>query len=203
MMSREKMNTRERILNSAWALLEADAVREVRMSDIAADAGISRQALYLHFPNRAELLVATTRYIDEVKDVDGRLAASRSAASGRERLTAFIDMWCNYIPEVYGVLKAIMAMKDTDAEAAIAWNDRMQAVRHGCEAAVKALAKDGDLTPKLSTRKATDTLWMLLSVRNWEQLTIECGWSQKQYISTIRDLVHQALIAEGNTKAGK
>ena len=101
------------------------------------------------------------------------------------------------------MLKAIMAMKDTDAEAAIAWNDRMQAVRHGCEAAVKALAKDGDLTPKLSTRKATDTLWMLLSVRNWEQLTIECGWSQKQYISTIRDLVHQALIAEGNTKAGK
>ena len=197
------MNTRERILNSAWALLEADAVSEVRMSDIAADAGISRQALYLHFPNRAELLVATTRYIDEVKDVDGRLAASRTAASGRERLAAYIDMWCNYIPEVYGVLKAIMAMKDTDAEAAIAWNDRMQAVRHGCEAAVKALAKDGELTTGLSTKKATDTLWMLLSVRNWEQLTIECGWSQKQYISTIRELAYQALIADENTKATK
>ena len=197
------MNTRERILNSAWALLEADAVSEVRMSDIAADAGISRQALYLHFPNRAELLVATTRYIDEVKDVDGRLAASRTAASGRERLAAYIDMWCNYSPAVYGVLKAIMAMKDTDAEAALAWNDRMQAVRHGCEAAVKALAKDGELTTGLSTKKATDTLWMLLSVRNWEQLTIECGWSQKQYISTIRELAYQALIADENTKATK
>lgn len=195
-MSSKKMNTRERILKSAWALLEADAVSEVRMSDIAAAAGISRQALYLHFPNRAELLVATTRYIDEVKNVDGRLVASRKAATGQDRLAAFIDMWGNYIPEVYAVLRAIMSMKDTDDEAALAWNDRMQAVRHGCEAAVKALAKDGELAAGLSTKLATDTLWMLLSVRNWEQLTIECGWSQKRYVSTMQKMSRQALLAE-------
>ena len=83
-------------------------------------------------------------------------------------------MWCNYIAEVYGVLKAIMTMKDTDAKAAMAWNDRMQAVRHGCQAAVKELAKDEVMTTNLSAKTATDTLYLFLSVRNWEQLTIEC-----------------------------
>ena len=43
----------------------------------------------------------------------------------------------------------------------------MQAVRHGCKAAIKALTSDGDLIATLSNKKATDMLWTLLSVRNW------------------------------------
>jgi AcrR family transcriptional regulator len=83
-MSSENPDTRTRILESAWKLLEAGGGSEVRMSDIAKDAGISRQAVYLHFPKRADLLIATTRYIDEVNDIDARLAASRGAATGVE-----------------------------------------------------------------------------------------------------------------------
>lgn len=61
------------------------------MSDIAKAVGISRQALYLHFPTRAELLIATTRHIDSVKNIDARLADSRVATSGRDRLVSFIS----------------------------------------------------------------------------------------------------------------
>ena len=52
---------------------------------------ISRQGVYLHFASRTELLVAATRYLDEVLDVDRRLAPSRAATTGAERLggTAF------------------------------------------------------------------------------------------------------------------
>lgn len=112
------------------------------MSDIARQAGISRQALYLHFPTRAELLVATARHLDDVKKVDERLAASRSATTGMERLDAFIEAWGNYIPEIYGVGKAFIAMQDQDEAAATTWSDRMQAVREGCKAAVTALRKN-------------------------------------------------------------
>jgi len=166
------------------------------MSDIAKEAGISRQALYLHFPNRADLLVATTRYLDEVKNIDGRLSASRAASTGVERLNAFIDEWGNYIPEIYGVAKALLAMKETDHEANLAWNDRMQAVRHGCAAAVEALERDGGLSSQLSSKEATDYLWVMLSVRNWEQLTIECRWSQEQYIAIMKSVIHKALVSD-------
>jgi len=77
------MDTRTRILKSAWKLLEAEGANAVRMGDIAKAAGISRQALYLHFPARADLLIATTRYLDEVYDIESKLAPSRTAASYR------------------------------------------------------------------------------------------------------------------------
>jgi len=191
-MSSMNPNTRTRILNAAWKLLETGGSK-VRMSDIAKAAGVSRQAVYLHFPSRAELLVATTRHIDEEKDVDARLAASRSATSGRKRLELFIEAWGGYIPEIYGVGRALMAMQDDDEEARQAWEDRMQAVRHGCEAAVQALAADGTLRPDLTTDAAADLLWTLLSVRNWEQLTRQVGWSQDDYIERIKDLAVRAL----------
>lgn len=167
------------------------------MTDIAKDAGVSRQALYLHFPARSDLLVATTLHIDEIKNVDARLVRSRSAEIGTERLTAFIEAWGNYIPEIYAVGKALMAMGETDDAAKLAWGGRMQAVRHGCEAAVKALKNDGVLSPDYSVGKATDILWTLLSVRNWEQLRSESGWSQRQYIETMNDLAHKILVADG------
>ena len=81
--------TRTRILKAALALLEASQGEGVRMSDIAKRAGITRQALYLHFSTRAALLIATTYYLDEVKGVEERLVASRTAQTGVERLDAY------------------------------------------------------------------------------------------------------------------
>jgi len=193
-MSRNSSDTRARILGCTWNLLESGD-KKVRMSDIAKASGISRQALYLHFPTRAELLVATTRHIDSVKNVEARLAASRAAVSGHERLTTFINAWGGYIPEIYGISVALRAMRTNDAEAAAAWDDRMQAVRHGCAAAVQALAADKTLRPDLDEEVATDLLWTLLSVENWEQLVRTCGWSQKYYESQIGRLAKAALLA--------
>jgi AcrR family transcriptional regulator len=166
----------------------------VRMSDIAKQAGISRQAVYLHFPTRTELLIATTRYIDEVKDIDARLVKSRSASKGLERLEAFVEAWGNYIPEIYGVASAFIAMQTKDEEAGAAWDDRMGAVRHGCEAAVEALARDGRLTLSLSTSEATDLLWGQLSVENWELLRHRCGWTQARYIDVLQQTVRAMLV---------
>ncbi len=193
-MSSENLETRERILESAWKLLADGQASAVRMSDIAKQTGISRQAVYLHFPNRAELLIATTRYIDEVKDIDERLARSRSASTGIERLEAFVEAWGNYIPEVYGVASALIAMQAEDEEAGAAWADRMGAVRHGCKAAVAALKRDGRLTRSLSTKEATDLLWSQLSVENWEHLRHGCGWSQARYIEVLQQTLRAALV---------
>ncbi len=198
-MSSEILSTRDRILEAAWKQLEINQGTGVRMGDIARQAGISRQALYLHFSKRAELLIATTRYIDEVKGVDARLAASRGAATGVERLDAYIEAWGNYIPEIYAVARALLAMRETDAAAAAAWTDRMQAMRHGCEAAVAALQRDNLLSAEHSLEDAVDILWMLLSVRTWEELTIDCGWPQRKYVATTKAIATRLLVADTAT----
>lgn len=193
-MSSNLNETKRRILDAARRLLESGEANAVRMSDIAREAELSRQAVYLHYPTRAELLTATVRYLDEIKDVDSRLAASRAAESGVERLDAFVTAWGGYIPEIYGVARAMLAMKDTDAAAAAAWADRMAAVYDGCRAAVQALSDDDRLSPDYTVAQASDILWTLLSVRNWEQLTIERNWSQKRYLDTTRDLARKCLV---------
>ena len=194
-MSSDNPETRQKIMKAAWRLLEEKPGTAVRMSDIAKAAGISRQAVYLHFPTRAEMLIETARYLDEVLKVDERLAASRTAATGRARLDAFIEAWGNYIPDIYGVARAFLAMQATDEAAAAAWKDRLDAIRHGCEAAVRALAEDGNLKPGFDREKASDLLWTLLSVRNWEHLVQDCGWSQAAYVEAMKYMAESALVA--------
>ncbi|MBD3666065.1 TetR/AcrR family transcriptional regulator [Sulfitobacter aestuariivivens] len=182
-MSSTNLTTRARILKSTQDLLEAGRVTEVRMSDIAKLSGISRQALYLHFPNRADLLVATTRYLDEVHAIETVFDQRVVPAKGLDKLTEFVAVWGNYIPKIHGVGKALMAMMDGDAEARAAWDNRMTAVRRIAASVVESLQDEGRLSPELSKKEATDLLWTLVSVRNWESLRHDCRWSQKRYIS--------------------
>ena len=195
-MSSENTQTRTRILDATVRMLKEHGGRGVRMGDIAEAAGISRQAVYLHFASRAELLVAATRYLDEILDVDRRLAPSREATSGAERLALYIDCWGHYIPEIYAVAKALLLAQDTDEAAAAAWNDRMLAMRDGCRAAIERLHSDGNLAPEWTPKRATDALWTMLLVPNWENLTGECGWSTRQYVRWMQTVAKRTFVDE-------
>jgi len=193
-MSIGESETRTRILAATWRLMEEQHGQGVRMSDIAEAAGVSRQALYLHFTSRAELLVATTHYGDQVRGLSERMRPWRAAAAGVELLAAYIEFWGNYIPEIYGIAKALLASRETDDAAAIAWNERMTALREGCRSTIEALQRDGMLAPEWTCDGATDLFWTMLSIRNWEQLTVECHWSTSQYVSQMQLLARCAFV---------
>lgn len=195
-MSSESVDTRTKILEATIRMLEQHGGRGVRMGDIAKASGISRQAVYLHFASRTELLVAAIRHTGDQLDVDSRLAPSRAATTGVERLRLYIEFWGNYIPEIYGLAKALMLAQDSDEAAAAAWRDRMLAMRDGCRAAIEALQADGTLAPGWTAPKATDALWTMLLVPNWENLTVECGWSKQEYIQRMHTLAQRAFVKE-------
>ena len=185
-----------RILNATIRMLEEQRGQGVRMADIAKETGISRQAVYLHFASRTELLVATTKYLDEVLELNRRLTRSRAAKSGVERLALYIEFWGTYVPEIYGVAKALLLAQDTDEAAAAAWKDRMLAMRNGCRAAIEALHSDGNLASEWTPKRATDALWTMLLVPNWESLTSECGWSTRQYIRWMTTVAKRTFVDE-------
>ena len=201
-MSSTSAPTAEKILDAALALLEARPAGPVRMSDIAKAAGISRQAVYLHHPTRGQLLVAAARRLDVVKDVDARLRASRTAQTGRARLAAYIAAWAAYIPEIHGVARALMAMQDSDPDAAAAWADRMDAFHQGCAAAVDMLAAEGALAEGRTAAEAADLLFALLSVRNWEILTRDRGWPQARYAEEMARAAEAMLLRPGFAPEG-
>ena len=164
------------------------------MRDVAEAAGVSRQAVYDHFGSRAKLLVETTHYVDEVRGLEERRRHFREATTGVGRLEAYVEFWGNYIPEVYGMAKALMVARETDEAAAAAWDDRMSAVRESCRRTIEALHSDGMLAPEWSRDVAVVLMWTMLSIRNWESLTIECGWSTNQYVSRMQKLLKRTFV---------
>lgn len=199
-MSSAELGTRSRILEATWRLMEDRHSQGVRMSDVAKAARVSRQAVYLHFESRAELLVATARYVDEVRGLGERLRNYRAATSGVDKLETYVEFWGNYIPEVYGVAKELLAARETDKAAAAAWEDRMRAVHTSCRNIIEALDRDGMLAPDWSLEEATDLLWTVLSIRNWEHLTIERGWATDQYISRTQELLERTFVEKSEDK---
>jgi hypothetical protein len=139
-------------------------------------------------------MVAATHYGDEVHGLESRLQRYRQAHSGVEKLQAFVEFWGHYLPEIYGIATALLAIRETDEAAAAAWNDRMATVREACTSIVGDLQRDGVLAAEWPADKAVDLLWTLLSVRNWEQLTRECGWSSEQYIEWMQTLLQRSLL---------
>jgi AcrR family transcriptional regulator len=187
-------DTRERILRETLRLMEQRRGRGVRVEDIARAAGVSRQAVYLHFGSRTELLVATARYLDERLRLSERIQRVFAAPSGQERLDGYMAFWASYIPEIYGLAKALLTQRDTDEAAAAAWADRMAAMYQGCRMAIRCVEQEGQLAPEWTGDAAADFFWAALSIETWEHLTIERGWTQTQYLDRMRQVVKRALL---------
>jgi AcrR family transcriptional regulator len=75
-------STRERILDAAERCMARHGIRRVSMADVAAQAGLSRGALYLHFPQRAALVDAV------LERTAARFVASSEATVCRRRTLA-------------------------------------------------------------------------------------------------------------------
>ena len=193
-MSSGESETRTRILEATRRLTEEYRGQGVRMRDVAEAASVSRQAVYDHFGSRAKLLVETTHYVDGVRGLEERRRHFREATTGVGHLEAYVEFWGNYIPEVYGMAKALLVARETDEAAAAAWDDRMSAVRESCRRTIEALHRDGMLAPEWSRDVAVDLMWTMLSIRNWEQLTTECGWSTNQYVSRMQELLKRTFV---------
>ena len=167
----------------------------VRMADIAKAAHVSRQAVYLHFKNRIELISATTTYVDEVKGLDDRLKKVQEASSGKQMLDVYIDEWGRYLEEIYGLAKALFETRHSDDASAAAWAKCMACHNQGCRDIIKVLHQDKALAADWSVKEAGDMLCTSLSFQTWEQLIIEHKWSVEQYVSQMTRMLNASLLA--------
>lgn len=186
--------TKEKILKATWEMLESRG-SSVRMSDIAKQAGVSRQAVYLYYPSRAQLLIETTKFAGDHYHIEDRLRPSRQASTGLERLDTYVEAWGGFLPLVLPILDALRAMKDMDAAAEAAYADRMAAMREGCAAVVDALKGEGTLTPHLSTDQAVDLMFSTLWIDHYERLVKDGSWSETDYSNQMKRLCAAFLQA--------
>jgi AcrR family transcriptional regulator len=196
-VSRDRsVRTRTAILDAARRLLEErGGAGDIRLEDIAAAAGVSRQAVYLHFGSRSGLLLALVAYVDEVEELGELARPVREAASGVEELEAFVGLQAEYTPRIYAAARAVDELRRRDEAMAAAWNDRMARRREACARIVARLAQEGSLALGWTTSEAADALFALTSIRTWEDLVVDRRLSKRCYTELVTRLAVRALVA--------
>ncbi len=192
-MSRGKTSKRE-ILEGTLAALEAGEVDAFNMGRVANRAGISRQALYLHFTSRSELAIETARYADEKYEIESALAPVLAAAGGSELLDGFARFVTRYNPKIYPIVRAADALRFDHPEIAEAWAERLAQRRRGNRQAAIKLQAWGELGPMWSVNTAADWLTSHASVKWWEELVIDLGWSHRRFEKTLAQTLKASLL---------
>jgi AcrR family transcriptional regulator len=186
--------TRDRILEVAWELVASAGLDAVRVADIAAAADVSRQLVYAHFANRAGLLTQMVRH----RDQSTGFADQVTAATGREpveALGALLRAWCEHIPQILPVARALEAA--AGAEGAEAWRDRMAALHDTFRVAIARVEADGRLARGWRVAAATDWAWARCHISTYQHLVVERGWDPRDYTDwTVADLLDRLVSRE-------
>jgi AcrR family transcriptional regulator len=184
-------STRERILSAARELVERGDDGTLNMSELARAVGISRQALYLHFPDRASLLLALVAHIDEREDLQAELSTVLAAADAAGQIRAWVKMQARRNPRIAALARALDQARHTDQAASAAWRDRTDNRMRGAAMTVTRLRDEGKLHPSWTAQEAATLLWELTSFRVWDDLVNESGLTADRYI----DIVTVAALA--------
>lgn len=202
MSSNEPLSTRDRIITSALKLIEQDRKGPVSMVAIAKAAGLSRQALYLAFADKADLYATLVRRVDELRGAADEYEKIRAVPDGQSALVALIESQARLLPALQSIANAMDILRHQDPDADKAWQDRL-AVRMGlCELIARKLADEGRLCTDLSVRKAADIVWLLSSFRTWDDLVNGRGWTAQEYVDYITQALRSSLLSEDRSTRG-
>ena len=188
-------STRERILQSAAKLIDATPGTVPSMSEVARASGISRQAVYLHFPDRASLLLDLVAHVDEREGLAGELGKVEAAPDGPAQMRAWVEMQARRNPSIAPLARALDASRHEDSPAATAWRDRTANRMRGATAIAERLRSEGHMHRSWTTAEAAALVWELASFRVWDDLVNEAGMPPERYTEVVMTSVLAALAA--------
>jgi len=191
-------DTRNRILQLAWDRIAAQGNAATSLVDLAREAGVSRQTLYLLFGSRAGLLLAMVEYRDAQSAVVPKLARARESMMARDAFEPYLRAWFEYLPQVFPVARALAsAATSSDSDARAAWESRMKLLRGGFLQITRALHDTGALRSGWTPAAAADWLFGMTHVDTWQHLVIEARWKPKDAVDRIVSTLRETLLVGG------
>jgi AcrR family transcriptional regulator len=186
-------NSKTQILDAALALITKRGEAGVTMAEIGKAAHVSRQAVYLNFADRGDLLLALVRYVDEKRGLAKEIEKITTAPTGLTALRQMVSIQARMNPGVWAIARAMDAVRRTDDAVERSWQDRLKSRLNGCKAIIVRLGRDGVLQKELEPNTAADILWSVTSLRTWEDLVLQRGWTAVQYEERIYRLLLSTL----------
>ena len=173
--------TRQRICEEALRLIVKRGGVDVPLADVAKAARVSRQALYLHFKDRAALFLAVAQHVDDKRGLPEAIRGLQQASTGLDALRLVAATRATLNPEIWPLARILDRVRGEDSAAEITLQNRRMKRLGSCRMIVEQLARDGSLRTGLEPAIAADLLWALTSLRTWEDLVLVRGWTATQY----------------------
>jgi AcrR family transcriptional regulator len=200
----EPQNARSRrtcdaLLAAARALIEEQGFENLTMAAVAARAGVSRRAVYLHFSSRTELLSAVFRFLGATEDIAGSLRRVWEAPDA----AAALEEWARHLarihPRILAVARAGDRVRRSDPDAAAFWERSMSNWRAGCSRLAAWLDQEGRLAPPWTVDTGADMLWALMSFDVLEGLLVDRHWSPERYAEHLAVVFHRTFVLDPAT----
>lgn len=186
--------TRAALLDAVRTLLEEGGPEVLTMTAIAERAGVTRRAVYLHFPSRADLLIGLFHHVNETEDLASSLRPVWAAPDSAAALEEWAGHIARYHPRILTVASAINRARRLDPDAEAHWQIVMRDQRSACRRLARWLHDEGRLAAPWTPRSAADMLWALMSFEVLEELTIDRRWSTQRYGEHLGALLRATFV---------
>jgi AcrR family transcriptional regulator len=182
MSSSGRPPTRLRILDAARTMFEELGYHGAGLEAVAKRAGVSRQAIYLHFPSKVELLTALHLHIF---DTDVVPAVERHpitpVMTAWDALDATIAADVEVASTVWRIHEALTTARRQHPEVEETLRPREKERYDELLDLGRRLEREGALPSGTSVGSVADMLWGLLNIGTYRNLVNERGWSLDRY----------------------
>jgi AcrR family transcriptional regulator len=173
-------------------LFTANGWAATGMRDVAREAGVATETIYLHFSSKTGLLkdamdVAVVGDDAPVALADRPEFTALAQGSRADRIAAAATLLTDVNRRTSGFAKVLREAAPTDPVIAAMLRAARERIR--LEVAAGATAVMG----RKPTRLERDSLWALLSVELYLLLVEESGWSVKQYRGWVAEMLEREI----------
>jgi TetR/AcrR family transcriptional regulator, regulator of autoinduction and epiphytic fitness len=187
--------TRRRILGAARRLFAAQGYTTVTMRDVAAEAGVAVQTVYVTFGTKLSLAQGI---VDSAMEEIGRdrqaLVERAQAALTPEVVLRTVAAIARHAYERYA--DVFLFLREAGDPRLVAEATRFDGFRlEGQGPAIQALAQRGALRRTLDDRRAADLLWAISSPELYALLVHRRGWDPEQWQQMLGDTLVRVLLS--------
>ena len=187
--------TRRRILDGVYACLREEPSTPPSVGEIAHRAGVARSTVYLAFGNRVGLFDA---FAEELWERSGLpdLREAVNVPDAREGILGGIRAGVDIFAADRDVFNALFAMTRLDPDAVGGAVERVERQRAaGMSWGSRRLARQKQLKPGVSAKRAAHVLWLVASFEAFDLLYTGRGLSAPQTGRILADTFENAVCA--------
>lgn len=191
-----RRETRIAILNAARRRLEREGYHATSLGEVAREAGVSRQAVYLHFGSKVKLLTSLIQHVNDSMGMGDRLQAVAQAPSGEAAMERWVELNAKTVPEIYDIVVQLDVARRSEPEADAVWRVPVEDRRLWCLRITRRLAREGRLAKGWTASMAADMLWAMTMPHLFEDLVIERGWTRARYVAHVLMVLRRAMLGD-------